>query len=130
MDEICVFPLCSRKPEHNGLCFLHKIYSGVPQEKKKAAPIPKKSDKRKVEEKQYKKIVKDMLTENNKCELNVQGVCIRKAQGLHHMKKRTGKNYLDKQYLKRACNPCNLFCETHPKEAMELGLIISKFKAA
>ena len=130
MSDQCTFYLCTRKAEPGGLCFLHRKLLGGTKETKKIKPIPKKSEKRKVDEKEYKKIVKELLSESDLCELNVDGVCIRKAQGLHHMKKRTGKNYLDRKFLKRACNPCNLFCETHPKEAMQLGLVISKFKAA
>lgn len=126
----CEWVTCNEEAKPGSVyCFQHGRIYGSKVEKKKQ-PIAKKSEKRKTEEKEYKKIVKEMFAESNKCELNVPGICMVKAQGLHHMRKRTGKNYLDRKYLKRACNPCNLFCETNPIEAMKLGLVISKFKAA
>lgn len=82
---------------------------------------PKQSD---VDKKEYKKIVKEMLSENSRCELKTP-VCTGIAQGLHHQKKR-GMNLLNKKFLKRSCNPCNLYVEEHPDYAMEHGLSISK----
>ena len=126
MPETCIFPLCPQPVHDDELCYQHWRVYGVRKEKVKKA-IPKKSDKRKEEEKEYKKIVKEMLAESDSCELKVSGICTKKAQGLHHQKKR-GKNYLNMKYLKRACNACNNWCESHPLEAIELGLSLSKFK--
>lgn len=103
-----------------------KMFSTVqPEIKKVRTVIAKKSAKRKTEDKEYKKIVKEMMAESDRCELSTP-VCIIKAQGLHHMKKR-GKNLLNKEFLKRACNPCNLFLEENPLYAIEKGLSLSKF---
>lgn len=96
-------------------------------EKKTAKPIAKQSEKRKVDQREYVKIVKAMLKENPNCDIKESGCQVR-ASGLHHMKKRTPKTFLDKQFLKRACDSCNSWAELHPLEAIRKGHSISKFK--
>lgn len=96
-----------------------------PAEKKKQQPIAKMSAKRKVEQRQYKKIVDEMLVINPNCEIKEMG-CQGKASGLHHQKKRTPATFLDKRFLKISCDNCNLWCELHPLEAIQKGHSISK----
>lgn len=98
-----------------------------PAAPKEQKPIAKKSAKRKIDHKAYLKIVKEMLKENPNCEIKETG-CEGKATGLHHMKKRSPATYLDRAYLKRSCNNCNLWCELHPLEAIQKGHSASKFK--
>lgn len=124
--SMCNFPTCNRNPEYNGYCLFHKIYSNVSVTKERK-PIAKQSEKRKADHKEYLKIVKAMLKENPMCEIKEFG-CEWKATGLHHQKKRSPATLLDKRYLKRSCNSCNLWCELHPLEAIEKGHSISKFK--
>lgn len=88
--------------------------------------IAKKSPKRVKEDPQYKKIVAEMAGISKLCEIKSPD-CTRYMQGLQHMKRR-GANLLNRKYLIRACNACNLYCETHPKWAFENGFAISKFK--
>lgn len=92
--------------------------------KPKAVPA-KKSAKRKIEHKEYKKIVKEMLAENPLCEIKEEG-CAIVAEGLHHKQKRLPSNYLDRDNLMRACNNCNSWIENNPLEAIEKGYSISK----
>ena len=125
----CTFPLCSRIAEHKGMCFLHKIYSVTDVEKEKPKPVAYQSDKRKEDQKEYRKIVKEMLAETPNCEIMETG-CQGKATGLHHQKKRSPATLLDKRFLKRACDSCNLWCEIHPLEAIDKGHSISKFAKA
>lgn len=99
----------------------------IPQEEKKAGkPIAKKSAKMKVDHKEYKKIVKEMFAEDNRCELRTPA-CTGTAQGLHHTKRR-GVNLLNKKYLLRACNACNGFVEADPQYALDNGLSVSVHK--
>lgn len=93
---------------------------------KEANKIPIKSVKRIVEEKLYKKIVKEMLAENPNCEIKETG-CQVKATGLHHITKRSPKNYTDRNNLKRACNNCQLWVELNPIEAIEKRHSKSKY---
>lgn len=109
---------------------LHRLElkNGKPPDPKPAKKgIAKKSDKRKKDEKAYHKILDELRAISDRCEMKVPGICIGVMQGGHHKKKRTPKTYLDKKLILRACNPCNLFCETHPNEAKEMGLVESKF---
>ena len=95
--------------------------------KKAVKAIAKVSDKRKVGQKAYRKIVKEMLAENPNCVIKETG-CEGKAAGLHHMKKRSPATFLDKRFLIRACNSCHLWVEIHPLEAIKKGYSLSKFK--
>lgn len=122
----CQFPLCKSNEYKSGFCIQHNRVYGSKDVAKAPKQISQKSDKRKDEEKIYKRLVKDMLSENSNCEMMVQGVCTGKAQGLHHVQKRTPKNYLEKSNLKRSCNACNLWVELHPQESIKLGLSKSK----
>lgn len=109
----------------NKQAYLNLLQARTPKDKKKPEPPKDKSDKIKIDLKEYKKIVQEMLAIDIKCELHTPE-CTGTAQGLHHMKKR-GINLLNKKYLKRACNACNGYVERHPKYAIEKGLSISKF---
>lgn len=85
----------------------------------------KKSAKRKIDHKEYVKIVKEMLKENIWCEIGEVG-CQLEATGLHHKQKRLPSNFLDRDNLMRACNNCNTWVENNPLEAIEKGYSISK----
>lgn len=98
------------------------------EEKKKAKPIAKRSVKLSAKDREYKKIVKEMLEEDNRCELKTPN-CIHIATGLHH-KKRRGINLLNRKYLLRSCDPCNGFVEQHPQYALDNGLSVSVHKVA
>lgn len=126
MSNTCEFPLCNYPEDRQGFCVHHAKHFAGPKVDKKKQPIASKSDKRKVEEKAYHKIVAEMLAEDPNCEIKETG-CTIQATGLHHQKKRTPKTYLDKRYLIRACDSCNLWVEIHPKEAIEKGYSLSKF---
>lgn len=104
-----------------------KLGISAPKEEVKPKPINKKSEKRKEEDKEYKKIVKEMLKASDRCEIKEEG-CTGKAQGLHHKVKRGKFTLKDKKNLMRACNSCNLWVELHPMEAIDKGYSISKHK--
>lgn len=97
----------------------------APKEKDKPAPIAKKSEKTKVNDKAYKKIVAELFLTSKMCEIK-SPVCTKIAQGLHHMKKR-GIHLFNKEFLKRSCNACNSFIEANVDWGMEHGFILSKF---
>lgn len=83
-------------------------------------PIAKESARRKKERPIYTKNKSKALEERPYCELKIPGVCTGKAQGMQHKKGRTGKLYLDLNYLGTSCNACNGWCVSHPKEAVAL----------
>ncbi len=125
MSETCIFPLCSRKVERNEFCFLHAKHFAGAKEVKEKVPIAKSSDKRKVEQKKYVAIVKEMLKKNPLCEIK-SVVCTGRADGLHHLVKRSPKNFTQRSNLLRACNMCNSFIENNPLLAIEKGWSVSK----
>ncbi len=99
----------------------------IPEPELKDKSIAGKSEKRIKEDKEYKRIVKELMAKSKKCEV-CSPVCTQVAQGLHHKQKRSPKNLLNKENLMRACNPCNLWIEENPVESEKLGLTISRFK--
>jgi len=93
---------------------------------KKMNVIAKVSDKRKIVNREYKKIVKGKLKENPLCEIK-SPECTGKAQGLNHKQKRSPKNLTKLSNLENACNACNGYVERHPKWAKENGHSKSRF---
>jgi hypothetical protein len=122
----CTFPLCKQNEYKNGLCINHhRVYGTAPAPTPEVKPIPKKTASREELDKEYRKLVKVMLKENDQCEVKLPG-CTGKAQGLHHIVKRNKKNMCDRNNLLRACNSCNSYIENHPLEALEMGVSKSK----
>jgi hypothetical protein len=100
--------------------------TGKTTEPKANKPLKKFSKKRAKQQGQYRKLVSEMMEESNLCEMNTP-VCTGIATGMQH-KKRRGLNLLNKEYLIRSCDPCNLYCEQYPLYALEHGLAISVHK--
>ena len=90
----------------------------------KIRPFTKKREKK---QREYRKLVKELLKKDGRCEVR-SPVCTKKAQGLHHITKRSVKNLMDLKNLKRCCNACNEFMEANTDWAIKHGFIISKFK--
>lgn len=123
----CTFPNCpSNSLRGSDYCIPHgKIY-GVKVEKKPQS-IAKQSEKRIKESKEYRKIVKEILSKDGRCSVK-SPVCTKKATGLHHLQKRSPANYKERSNLIASCNECNLYIEEHPCWAKEKGLTVSRFK--
>lgn len=123
---MCKFPNCRLHPQPNGYCIGHQAFASF-----KPVKVPKKinneSEKRKQDDKKYKKIVKELAAKSNKCQIK-SPVCTKIMEGLHHIVKRSPDNLLDKNNLLRSCNACNNYCEDHPKWALENLVSKSKFK--
>lgn len=85
------------------------------------------SQKRTELNKEYKKQSKLFLATHPICQIQAPG-CTGKAQGVHHKAGRVGKMLMNIIFWLSACNHCNLWIETHDKEAREKGFKVSKFK--
>ena len=96
-------------------------------EKKVPKPIAKVSEKRKKENKVYKKQVKAAAKKDDRCKVK-SPVCTGKAQGLHHIQKRSPANLTDVNNQLPACNACNLYIEENSEWAKNNGFTISRFK--
>ena len=85
--------------------------------------INQKSDKRKVEEKEYLIIKAEVLKENPICQWPG---CNKKSVDCHHSGGRVGKNYLDKKKMKALCRGHHVFAELNPKIAKEMQISKSR----
>ena len=122
----CSFPGCRSFTPKGGLCVSHAKYFGgttIKEEKPKA--IPAKSSKRKEDEKEYRKIAKQVLKENPLCAAKLKG-CTGKATQCHHSAGRLGGNYLNKKKLLPVCQSCHLQIELTPIKSKELKLSESR----
>lgn len=95
-----------------------------PIKKNKEYKIPPKSKKLGQAERIYHVLRKDYLKDHPVCECG-RNNCKRKATDIHHKKGR-GEYLNDVRYLLAVSRVCHQWIETHPKEAKELGLSISR----
>ncbi|MGE9312845.1 hypothetical protein ACLOAU_14450 [Niabella sp. CJ426] len=124
----CQFPLCKQHEYKNGLCINHhRIYGSNPPVRN-ITTIPKKSKTQKELDDEYHALIYEMRKESDKCDIKIKCVCTGTMEGGHHIQKRTRKNMCDRSNILRSCNACNSWIETHPLEAINLGLSISKHK--
>lgn len=96
-------------------------------EKKQPKPIAKVSEKRKQEDKVYKKQVKAAVKKDPRCKVK-SPVCTGKMQGLHHKQKRSPGNLTKEENQLPACNACNLYIEENSEWARNNGFTVSRFK--
>lgn len=127
MSDTCQFPLCKSHAVRDGYCVSHAVHFASKKTYSYPAPIAKQSEKRKVEQRVYVKIVKEKISKDDRCKIK-SPVCTGKAQGMNHKQKRSPKNFLVEKNLDRCCNACNTYIEQHPKWAAANGFTVSKFK--
>jgi len=127
-ETLCKFPGCKRHPQKNGYCIGHSIYGPTASANNRSGykVIKPKSEKRTESDKEYSKIVAELLKKSPMCKVK-SPVCTKKAQGAHHKQKRSPKNINDKKNLIECCNMCNNYIEEHPDWATENGFSISRF---
>lgn len=121
----CSFPTCTRHPLENGYCVSHQGYASAPIEKKRYR-IPNRSKSMKEKMKEYKPLVKSFLEKHPLCEIK-SPECTVVAVCVHHTKRR-GSNLMNEKYFKASCARCNIWVEEHPKEAFEMGHLVSVHK--
>lgn len=93
---------------------------------KKYYKIPNRTPKRAAQERQFhQKDKPEYLEENPYCEAKLN-VCTYQAIEVHHKKGRIGDLLNDKKYFLSVCRNCHEWIESHPKEAKELNLSISR----
>jgi hypothetical protein len=85
------------------------------------------SDKRVKELAQYRKENRQFLKDNPTCQ--VPGCC-RPSTEVHHRQGRENGLLLDQSKWMAICNPCHRFYTDHSREAIEIGISISKHKKA
>lgn len=105
-------------------CRSHGIGLTIKKQPKPIAPRSKKLDT--VMRKEYVPQVKEMIKANTPCKVN-SPVCVKMAQGFHHLQGRDGKNLTDKEKKIPCCDPCNGFIEKNDAWARSNGFKLSKF---
>lgn len=109
---------------------LHEVQRevGKPQFvlKRQNKPIAKASKKRLVELRNYSVLRKDYLKDFPNCQAKLEG-CKKKATDIHHQVGR-GANLNNTDTWISICRPCHVWVTEHSKEAIELGLSISRLK--
>lgn len=120
----CSWPTCNDEATKGIYCFMHnRVYGSATV--KPVKPIPKVSDKQKIADREYKKLIQLKLKNNPNCEMKTPA-CTGKAQGGHHVKRR-GKNLMNEGKLILSCNACNTWVEANHQQAKEMGLLESKY---
>lgn len=92
--------------------------------------LQKASPKRKAADKLYNKNVNAFKKNNLRCKaLLVQAKCTGWTNDVHHMKgKATVELLLDEDNWLPVCRNCHNYLETYPREAVALGLSISRIQ--
>lgn len=102
------------------------VNSSKPTKVKQQKPLAPRSSKRIKEEIKYKELRIPFLEEHPMCEAHLSGICTQHSTDCHHKAGRAGDLYLDVRYWLAVCRACHMWIETHPKEARESGLSLSK----
>ena len=116
--KLCTEPDCSSNQFGGGYCAYHqykrRMQSGdlyVRKTKPKPA-IPKESKKRKVERVRYSVQIQDFWNESVENNTNFCFFCGKKMferDNVHHLRGRTGKYYLDRDYWVNCHNLCHAY---------------------
>jgi hypothetical protein len=109
------------------MCYYHYKYGNesTKAEPVKPKPIARESKKRAKENRIDQKQNKAIMEASIECQMKLTG-CTGFAQGVQHLKGRTGKRLTDVSNKIPACNNCNRRAETHPKEAKAKGVAKSR----
>ena len=106
-----------------------KPFTPVPKPVKQDKPKPKgikpRSKKRAIQEREYAKKRKEYLSNHLYCEMRLEG-CLIVANQIHHIESREGNLLTDTSNFMACCHPCHAWVTEHSKEAIELGLSVSR----
>lgn len=64
------------------------------------------------------------------CQVQISPHCRHRAEGTHHLKKRSALGKHDRENLLLSCDPCNSFVEDYPKTARAAGLVIKSWEVS
>jgi len=124
----CEWPTCRQEAIKGNLCYMHSRVYGQPTPKKTPVPIPKKSAKMKVEDREYKKFKDTFLNNPDNKLCAIQGPdCTIVAQCINHRKRRFKDTKMNPEYVEPSCYNCNTWIEANDAIARETGHLVSKF---
>ena len=91
----------------------------APQKKRK--PLPKRTEKRAAQEREYSERRKIYLEAHPLCERCLADGIQTRATEIHHIRGRDGVRLIDSEEFCAVCMYCHEWIEAHPQEAMALG---------
>lgn len=94
----------------------------LPKKRDNIAPVSKKQAE---QNKKYGLLCNSFLRDNQECIAKIQGVCTHHATEVHHAKGR-GKYLLVVKYFRAVCRGCHNWADAYPKEAINIGLSVSR----
>jgi hypothetical protein len=116
--NICTVPDCRYFGRY---CRIHPAME-IPEVNK----LAEKSERRKVIDRQYKKIADQFKKDHPRCEASLEG-CTHTTTQIHHMKGRcTDEDYLNPDYFLAVCFNCHRIIEENPVWAIAEGLSLSR----
>jgi hypothetical protein len=115
--NICSIPSCRN---YQSYCRLHQGYT-VPVK----SEIPKKSDKQKEADKEYKKVRAKYLKAHPFCEAKLEG-CGKVSVEIHHKRGRIGEDLINPDFFLACCQKCHMVIEANPAWAKQNGFSVSR----
>jgi hypothetical protein len=97
----------------------------VKQPKKQKKHIKRVSTKRAKQEREYRKLRVQFLTDNPVCQIGVKG-CTHESTDVHHMAGKENELLIEVAYFKACCRNCHDYAHDNPIEAIEKGYSISR----
>ena len=97
-----------------------------PKTQKRAKRIKTVSPKKAKQDREYTKLRKQFLVDHPKCEIEWDDKCAKKANQVHHVKRR-GKNYLNVSTWKASCRHCHEMVEHNGSEAEARGFLVREY---
>lgn len=98
--------------------------------KKKKLSIKPVSDKRSKQLKAYQVLRDEYMKSHTTCEALLPGCQVSVGLQLHHQKGKENELLLDTRYWKVLCDPCHKWVTEFSQEAIDMGISISRHKAA
>lgn len=118
--EKCGFPNCKSAAASGFYCPGHARMMGSTKPDKEKNPLPKVSNSRKEQNKEYERKKKAFLSKHTSCQIQIPG-CTKEVTCVHHTVGRIGENYTDETTWLASCTRCNLEVEIKEAEAREAG---------
>jgi len=92
------------------------------------AKVKKVSDKRKVINEEYFKLVEQFKIDNPYCEAKINNFCTQNTEDPHHSRGRRGAYLMDTSTWIPVCRSCHRYIEDHPLDSQKRGLSFSRLE--
>lgn len=95
------------------------------------SPLRKQSPKKRKAQKELSTLRKQLIAERGDiCQVKFSPDCRNRAEGTHHIKKRSAGGTDERSNVLLSCNICNSSIEDHPSQAQAAGLVVKSWEVA